>query len=45
MVAVVLGRDFSGVQAVVLFGALVFGAANLLVDLAYAWIDPRIRYG
>jgi peptide/nickel transport system permease protein len=36
-------RDFLVVQAVVLFISLVYVAANLLADLAYAAIDPRIR--
>jgi peptide/nickel transport system permease protein len=33
------------VQGVVLVIALLFVLTNLVVDLAYAWIDPRIRYG
>ena len=37
-------RDYPVVQGVVLFTALLFIAANLLVDLSYAIIDPRIRY-
>jgi len=38
-------RDFPVVQAmVILAGALVI-AANLVVDILYAYIDPRIRYG
>jgi len=32
------------VQGVVLIGAVIFVAANLVVDLLYAWLDPRIRY-
>jgi peptide/nickel transport system permease protein len=36
-------RDFPLVQSIVVFGALVFVTVNLLVDLAYGWIDPRIR--
>jgi peptide/nickel transport system permease protein len=36
-------RDFLVVQAVVLFVSLVYIATNLLADLAYAGIDPRIR--
>ena len=38
-------RDFLVVQAVVLFVSLVYVAANLAADLAYAAIDPRIRAG
>lgn len=38
-------RDFLVVQAVVLFVSCVYIAMNLLADLAYALIDPRIRFG
>ena len=41
----VLARDYPVVQAVVLIGAAIFVLTNLLVDLLYAWLDPRIRYG
>jgi peptide/nickel transport system permease protein len=37
-------RDYPLVQAVVLFLALVFVVLNLLVDLLYARLDPRISY-
>lgn len=36
--------DFNVVQAVVIFSVLVIILANLLVDLLYTLIDPRIRY-
>ncbi len=39
------GRDFPVVQTVVLFFAVFFLAANFIVDLLYAYIDPRIRQG
>jgi peptide/nickel transport system permease protein len=32
------------VQNLVLLYALIFVAVNALVDLSYAWLDPRIRY-
>jgi peptide/nickel transport system permease protein len=38
-------RDYPVVQGTVLFFALVFALTNLLVDLTYAQLDPRIRYG
>lgn len=38
-------RDYPVVQGVVLVIALLFVLTNLVVDLLYAWIDPRIRYG
>jgi ABC-type dipeptide/oligopeptide/nickel transport system permease component len=37
-------RDYSLVQAVVLLVSAFFVFINLVVDLLYAWIDPRIRY-
>ena len=40
----IFGRDFPIVQGVVLFFALTYLFVNLIVDLAYAWLDPRIRY-
>lgn len=43
-VTAVLDRDFPLIQGSVLWLAVVFIAANLLVDLVYAVIDPRIRY-
>jgi peptide/nickel transport system permease protein len=44
LVDAIFQRDFPIVQGVVLFLALNFLLVNLLVDLAYAWLDPRIRY-
>jgi len=38
-------RDFPVVQAVVLLTAGIVTAVNLLVDILYAYVDPRIRYG
>jgi len=37
-------RDYPVVQGVVLVIALLFVMTNLVVDLLYAWVDPRIRY-
>lgn len=37
-------RDFPMVQGVVLVMSLVFVAMNLVVDIAYSMLDPRIRY-
>ena len=39
----ILSRDYSTIQAVVLFITVAVVVANLLVDLTYAWLDPRIR--
>jgi ABC-type dipeptide/oligopeptide/nickel transport system permease component len=38
-------RDYPLVQAIAIFTSLVVLALNLLTDVAYAVIDPRIRYG
>ncbi len=40
----ILARDYQVVQGVVLLLAAVFIILNLLVDLVYSWLDPRIRY-
>jgi peptide/nickel transport system permease protein len=38
-------RDFPVVQTTVLMGGLMIVFINLVVDILYAYIDPRIRYG
>jgi ABC-type dipeptide/oligopeptide/nickel transport system permease component len=38
------GRDYPVVQAIVLLSALSFMASTLVVDVLYAWLDPRISY-
>jgi ABC-type dipeptide/oligopeptide/nickel transport system permease component len=40
----VFNRDYPVIMAVTLLGAAAFGLSTLLADLAYAIIDPRIRY-
>ena len=45
IVSAIGSKDFYVVQAGVIMLALIFAAVNLLIDLAYSWIDPRIRYG
>lgn len=37
-------RDYPVVQGLVLMFAVIILSANLLVDLMYAWLDPRVRY-
>ncbi|GAB1256367.1 ABC transporter permease [Aurantivibrio plasticivorans] len=39
----ILNRDFPVIQAVVLSMTALFIVVNLLVDVTYAWVDPRIR--
>jgi peptide/nickel transport system permease protein len=40
----ILNRDFPVMQAVILFMTSLYIVANLIVDILYAWVDPRIRY-
>ena len=40
----ILARDYPSVQGSVLVIALIFVFANLMVDISYAYADPRIRY-
>ena len=37
-------RDYASIQGVVLYAALLFVLVNLLVDILYAVLDPRVRY-
>ena len=39
----IMSRDFPVMQGVVLTMTAIFMLANLTVDIAYAWLDPRIR--
>ena len=41
----VFNRDYDSIMAIVLITSTAFVAANLLVDITYAFIDPRIRLG
>src|SRR5438093_1445440 len=45
LVTAVIERDIIVVQNLVLLYAVIFVGVNVLVDLSYAWLDPRIRYG
>ena len=44
LVTAVIERDIIVVQNLVLLYAVIFVLVNVLVDLSYAWLDPRIRY-
>jgi len=44
LVAAAFNKDFLVVQAGVLIIGAVVCLANMLVDISYAWIDPRIKY-
>lgn len=45
LLVAILSRDLLVVQSLVLLFAVVYVLINLFVDLLYAWLDPRIRYG
>jgi peptide/nickel transport system permease protein len=40
----VLARDYPVIQAVILIASLIYVLINLLIDIAYVVLDPRIRY-
>jgi peptide/nickel transport system permease protein len=40
----IFNRDYTVVQGIVLVAAFSYMFANLLVDIVYAWLDPRISY-
>jgi peptide/nickel transport system permease protein len=44
IVAAIFAQDYAIVQGCVLVIAIMVVVANLLVDISYAWFDPRIRY-
>ena len=39
----ITGRDYVVIQGFTLVIAIVFLVVNLLVDISYAWLDPRVR--
>lgn len=45
IVQAILTRDYPMVQGTLLALAFMFVGVNLLVDIIYTWVDPRIRYG
>ena len=44
MYSSILMRDFPVVQVLALYTAVIVVLMNLLVDISYAWFDPRVRY-
>ena len=40
----VLARDFPTIQGVILFFSFIYVMVNLVIDLSYVFLDPRIRY-
>jgi peptide/nickel transport system permease protein len=45
LVGAIFDRDYPMVQGVILLVAVIFVLANLIVDIIYTFLDPRIRYG
>ncbi|HVL71581.1 MAG TPA: ABC transporter permease [Beijerinckiaceae bacterium] len=45
IVSAILQRDYPVIQGGLLLTAVLLVVINLVVDLLYAWLDPRIRYG
>jgi len=41
----VLSRDYPLVMGITVIGAVLTLLGNLIADLSYAWVDPRIRHG
>jgi peptide/nickel transport system permease protein len=40
----VTSNDFNAVQGFILLVAVIYVVLNLLVDILYGWLDPKIRY-
>ncbi|HWQ28075.1 MAG TPA: ABC transporter permease subunit, partial [Dehalococcoidia bacterium] len=38
------GKDYQVVQTMTLYTGVAVVLMNLIVDISYAWLDPRIRY-
>jgi ABC-type dipeptide/oligopeptide/nickel transport system permease component len=45
VVEAIQDRDYFVVQSSILIFALIFLVVNLVVDIGYAYLNPRIRYG
>jgi peptide/nickel transport system permease protein len=41
----ILTDDIGGIMGFVLMSGIIFSVANLVVDILYAFLDPRVRYG
>ena len=44
IVEAVLRRDYPVIQGVMMLVTLIYVLVNLIVDISYAYLDPRIRY-
>jgi peptide/nickel transport system permease protein len=45
LISSILARDYPVIQGAILIFALMFVLTNLAVDLTYAYLDPKVRYG
>ncbi len=45
MVSSIFAQDYAVVQSCTLVFAIIVVIANLVVDISYSWLDPRIKYG
>lgn len=45
LVSSILSRDYAMIQGIILVFALLFVLTNILVDLIYVYLDPKVRYG
>jgi peptide/nickel transport system permease protein len=43
-VTAITGKDFNVIQGWALFVAAAYIVVNVVVDISYAWLDPRVRY-
>ena len=44
MATTITSRDYPVIQGTLIVTAAIFVTINLLIDLLYVWLDPRIRY-
>jgi peptide/nickel transport system permease protein len=44
IIGAILRRDYPVIQGGLLLTATIFVFVNILVDILYAWLDPRVRY-
>lgn len=45
LVSSILGRDYPMIQGIILVFALLFVLTNIIVDMIYVFLDPKVRYG
>ncbi len=43
VIEAISGQDFAIVRTMVFLGAVLYIASNVLIDLTYTWVDPRVR--